>query len=87
MVQKPRLEKDGLYIEDSENWQMWETTFQKYAYTVQKTYTIKSGEKRCYKDITFHHKINIPVGIIRYLKLKKGDKIMVAIRKAEKVKK
>jgi hypothetical protein len=62
------LERDGLTVQSSEEWQMWEGKVYIYHY---KRGGLKVGEMR------------VPTGIIRYLNLKHRDSVYFAVKRRE----
>ena len=58
---KRRLEQDGLYVDTSDHWEMFETKTSIYTYHGCTIY--------------------IPIDIVRHLKLKHRDEIVVAIKR------
>ena len=59
-----RLEEDGVFLEPSEHWEMWEA----------KVYVYKR------KDRGLQAKTVVPIDIVRHLKLANKEKVMLAIR-------
>ncbi len=78
LIERKRMEQDGLFLESPDHWEMFETTI----------YIYKSKEKRQHKNRGEHthsqgRVLNVPIQIARHLNLKNKDKIMVAIKRSE----
>lgn len=71
MVERKRLEQDGLYVDSSDHWEMFDT----------KIYIREGISKQGYK--TKARSVCVPIDIVRHLKLKNKDKIVVAIKRSE----
>jgi len=65
---RSRFERDGLTIEDVDEWQTWEGTVYVYA-----------DKRSRYTRAMF----SVPVDIMRYLNLKHKDRVRLAIKRAE----
>jgi hypothetical protein len=65
--QKQRMEQDGLFFEDKEHWEVWETTIYNY---------YRKGKY----SSTY---VMVPMNIFNHLQLKHKQKILVAIQKIE----
>lgn len=66
-------EKDGLYVESQDEWQMWEGGIYYYEYK----YEDRDGYMVNHRAANIH----VPVQIVDYLGLKNKDKIMIAIKR------